>query len=361
MEAEAAAAPDSVSGTALAWFGQARASYRAAERAMGEPVERTIAIGPHTLRLRFAGTAMERKLFPALEHLRQPDVGPANLTVSIWDNASTGTALPPPPWSGEDYGRQGQVLGYNDGRFHTNFDVGSGMLSLCDTESGEALIWCRDAQELPYYQLGAPLRVVLGWWLATRGIQLVHAGAVGTNEGGVLLVGKGGSGKSTAALATLASDLNYASDDYCAVVTTPRPYVYSLYNTGKVNADNIGRIPPEASAAIVNRSDLASEKALLFVQTAFPHKVSRGFPIRAILLPRVTGRPRSTLVSTTGAAALQALAPSSLFGRPGSESSAFQAMGALVRQVPAYVLELGDDVPALPHLIQHLIQNGDPA
>ena len=42
--------------------------------------------------------------------------------------------------------------------------------------------------------------------MSDRNLQYVHAGAVGNKNGGILLVGKGGSGKSSTALACLKSD-----------------------------------------------------------------------------------------------------------------------------------------------------------
>jgi hypothetical protein len=45
------------------------------------------------------------------------------------------------------------------------------------------------------------------------------------------VAGKGGSGKSTTALACLDSPLVYASDHYCSLTNEPAPYVYSLYDS----------------------------------------------------------------------------------------------------------------------------------
>src|SRR5205823_136180 len=80
-----------------------------------------------------------------------------------------------------------------------------------------------------------PLRHILHLWLASRGVQFVHAGAVGRPSGGCLIVGKSGSGKSTSTLATLGSELLYAGDDYVGVsVTTGGAHVHSIYGCGKL-------------------------------------------------------------------------------------------------------------------------------
>jgi hypothetical protein len=124
-----------------------------------------------------------------------------------------------------------------------------------------------------------------------RGLQLVHAAAVGNSNGGVLIGGKGGSGKSTTALTCLESKLNYIGDDYTLLgLDSGRPVVHSLYNSAKLNSDHVQRFPtllPKVS----NPDRLADEKALLFVNEHYPAKVATQLPVRAVLLPRVTGSP----------------------------------------------------------------------
>ena len=82
-------------------------------------------------------------------------------------------------------------------------------------------------------------------------------------HGGVLLAGKGGSGKSTTALTCLNSELQYVSDDYCVVVAQPSPFAYNLYCTAKVRADNTHRVP-HLMPTVSNGNRLGDEKALFF-------------------------------------------------------------------------------------------------
>lgn len=233
------------------------------------------------------------------------------------------------------------------------FYMGDNVLMM-DSKSALAIFWIRDARQLPYYESGAPLRTLLHWWLSNHGRQFVHAAAVGTAKAGVLLAGKGGSGKSTTVLACLDSPLVYASDDYCLLTTEPAPYVYSLYSSAKLDADNIHRLPHLASA-ISNADRLDTEKALLFLHEHCPEKIVSGFPVRAILLPRVTGRPGTTLTPASPITALKALAPSTLFQLPGAGHSAFQVMSKFVKQVPCYHLELGTDLAQIPEVILGLL------
>jgi len=199
---------------------------------------------------------------------------------------------------------------------------------------------------VPYWERSFPLRTIFHWWFEKLPLQPVHAAAVGLSSGGVLITGASGSGKSTAALACLDSDLQFAGDDYVLVRHGPEPHVYSLYGTAKVEVENLARFP-RLRAAVSNESRLDSEKALVFVSRFAPGKLIGGFPIRALLVSRITGartrccgapRPRRL----PGTRADDAVAPA------GSEREAFRKLSALVREVPVYTLEAGTDLPQIP-------------
>jgi hypothetical protein len=247
------------------------------------------------------------------------------------------------------------IKGLNSDRIRSNFHIGPNILSLLDTEQNIALYWLENAEQLPYWEHGSPLRTILNWWTSDRDRQYVHAGAVGNHAGGVLLAGKGGSGKSTTALSCLNSNLTYASDDYCLIGHNPVPYVYSLYNTAKLKGlADIERFP-HLRPLISNSDRLDEEKAMIFLKKHYPEKVVKGFPIKAILVPKVTGKTDTKLQKTTAIVALKALAPSTMFQLSGSGEKAFQTMSKLVKQVPCYVLEVGTDLAQIPDVISQLI------
>ncbi|AFY33791.1 HPr kinase [Calothrix sp. PCC 7507] len=321
-------------------------------------------IGGYTLCLRFAGLGLIPQITPALSHLATEPTANPDLTICLWDNASTGTRLPLlidsllelirlHCW---DYlGPRKEIKAYDGDRIRTNFHIGPNILSVLDRQQNLACYWIEDAQDIPYWEKGSPLQTILNWWTSDRQHQYVHAGAVGTPAGGVLLAGKGGSGKSSTALACIDSPLVYASDDYCLVSTDPKPYVYSLYNTAKLKGQaDLERFPN--LAPLVNNLDrLGLEKAMLFLHQHHPEKIVRGFPIKAVLIPQVTGKPDTHLRPTTAGAALRALAPSTIFQLAGSGQSAFQLMSSLVKQVPCYALELGTDMAQIPDVILRLL------
>jgi hypothetical protein len=354
--------------SALATFFQA--ACQAFEQAANPALERIYQVGPHALRLRFANDRLVPRLTPALEHLAvlatgapmdggasAPDDARSALTVCIWDSTSTGVSMPPPPWPSDAYTPRGDIWSHSTGRFQIAFQstlAGVGPLSLLDREQAVGLYWLSDARHLPDYESGAPLRNLLHWWLAGTGYQFVHAGAVGRASGGVLLVGKGGSGKSTTALACLEAGLLYLGDDYCLLSASPVPEALSLYNSAKVRPDGLLHFP-QLARRVDARDRLGVEKAIFFLQRHFPERLILRFPLRAILIPRITGLPGTTLSAASPATALKALAPSTLFQLAGAGPAAFQNLARLIRQIPCYYLDAGTDLAAISGVITSLL------
>jgi hypothetical protein len=331
------------------------AAYARAEAAVGGPIERSIRVAGLPIRLRLAGPALLRPLTRALGHLASAPAPAPSLAVHIWDSDSTGVSLPPPAWHWEQFERDGEI-GTEDGRILVSFQVGPGILSVVDRERGLAVYWIKSAALLPRPEIGAPMRTIFQWWAIDAGLQQVHAAAVGLPDGGVLLPGKGGSGKSNTALACLAAGLLYAGDDFCLVRGGPRPAVASLYGTAKTAPDDRRRLP------ILRAWDSAppppaGEKIIYFLDEHVPERLVAELPLRAILIPRLTGRPETRVTPGTPALALAALAPSTMLLMPSRATATFHALAGLVRRLPCFVAEVGTDAGQIAAAIADLLRS----
>lgn len=339
---------------ALFFFERAHAASMRAMQSPQNPVERFLNIGGAIVRLRFASAQLHRLVLPALEHLTVEPTQDAELTVWLWDSSSTGVAMPRPTWLPESVTFRGDVVGYNDHRISTAFQPDASLLSLFDAERSEAIYWIRDAQCMPLYERAAPLLRVFHSWLQRRGQQVVHAAAVGTPSGGVLLAGRGGAGKSNTAMACMNGGLLYAADDYCVLSPGSVPAVSSLYSSGKTHSEDVSRLSFLAPL-ISNHENLGTEKALYFFHDSFADKLITGFPLRAILLPRVTGGRHTSLKAASPAAGVLALSPSTLAQLPGSSRETIEIIAGVCRQVPVYHIELGTDTEEIPGIIAPLL------
>lgn len=335
----------------LAFFDEVHQAFQLASASVGT-VDRRYRLGGYIVRLCFAGHALVPVLSQALSHMATTAARP-DLTICIWDSASTGVRMPPTPWR-EHFAVRGEIKGYNTDRVYTVYEHESCGLSMLDNARNLAVMWVAEPGRIPYWVKGSPLRTILHWWMSGHERQLVHSAAVGTGGGGVLIVGKSGSGKSTTALACLESGLLFAGDDYVIVSADPLPHVFGLYNTAKLVPQRLDAFP-RLAAYIDNANHLDAEKALIFLSGAQGMQVSAGFPLKAVLVPRVTGIRDTFIRKVSQAVSLAALAPSTIFAHPRGGEAEFRFLASLVKRLPAYAIECGTELAQIPQAITHLL------
>jgi hypothetical protein len=344
-------APETAEGTLDGAIDELVTSFETAAGGAGL-VERSIGIGDAHVRLRFAGTALAEQLGRAFEHLTRDEPGEPDLTIDVWDAEDSGTPPPPLPSLPPGSPRGTTVYTTDEGR-HLACRPLLGQLSAYERATGRAWFWSSNAHELPFWEPAAPFRQILHWWLPDRGALLLHGAAVGRAEGGVLLVGAGGSGKSTCALSCLTSDLLYAGDDYVGVQLDPEPRVLSLFCSGKLEPDHAELLPHLPSPSFAGDGAL-EEKSVFYVAEQFPKRMCHAFPLRAIVAPRVQGdEPR--LQQRGPAQVLAALAPSTLLQLVPARQEALSAMAGLLGEIPAFGLDVGGPTELIPPMLGRLI------
>jgi hypothetical protein len=335
------------------------------QAADGAEVRRQISIAQQTLTFRFASRNLADALFPAFEHLVCAPEGTPDFTICVWDSASSGLELPPPPSvMAQDYIQRREHWSYNrrgdlpDPVRMVYFPPPNERMNLIDFEQRVAIYHVPDSCHIPYYERAAPLRIPLDWWAAAVNMQFTHAAAVGTSNGGALIVGHGGRGKSTAAIASLANPaMFYAADDYLLlnVEAESAPLAYNLYNTGKLDADHLQARLPDLLPLVENAEYLPQEKAFMFLHRHFPDKIKRELPLKVALLPQVTDRADSRAVPTAPQRLLIALASSTIYQSAVAGSTALQLLTNTLNRLPCYILELGADLTTIAPTIAAVI------
>ena len=280
-------------------------------------------------------------LLESMEALRTADLATSSLQLFVIDGRSDGIALPDTVVTRRHGFPPGGLGAFSAEGIHAFYQPHAGVLSVLDAPKRRAWCWVRDVTALPYYEFAAPLRHLLQWWIVGRGGALVHSAAVGTSEGGALIVGPSGSGKSTTALACLEAGLSFAGDDYVLIAPGEPPTVHMAYATAKIVRD---ALPRHAHYADYFRNlGNVDEKPMLFMHEAAPAALLRSFPLRALVLPVVARVAKTRIVPAAPADVLRALAPSSVMLFPLAGSLAFRRIAAWCRTLPCFRAELGDD------------------
>jgi hypothetical protein len=338
------------------------------EAAARAPVfETRLLVAGRPLRIRCMDGILSRQLCLALSHLRHEFSGDGDLTIHVWDGDAAG---PPSNLLLSSYlqtlyrdwtaccGTRGELRGFYSPGLPAFYMPGADVLNLVDTANRRAFFFKRDASPLPYWEPGSPFRAILHTWLSAAGLQFVHGGAVGESGGGVLLAGRGGSGKSTTTLLCLNAGMLYAGDDYCAVDYAAPVCVHSLYNTVKLLPRDLERFP-ELVPRIWNPQSLVEnspDKATFFLGDLAPDRMSAGFPLRAVLMPRVTAHTDTYLSPCGPAEALAAMAPSTVAQLPNSGQTDMERMAAIAAGLPTYTLHLGTDLSQIPDVVRSALR-----
>lgn len=362
-------AHDGVSTTrASASMSPARAGFAAFTRAATEALaatgslERRIVLGSVSIRIRCAGPALCALLLGALDHARDDDPsGEADVTLDLFDTRTCGVHPPRFPWAARDVGARGEIAG-GDGDvralFHGDLlapEHDFRAVSVFSRRRAHGALWVLSPDRVPWWERAAPLRTLLHWSLAAPPRRLlVHAAAVGGASRGALLIGAGGSGKSTTAVACVEAGMRAAGDDY-VLLDAVGDVAHPLYGTAKLAPHSVALLPGVA-AAVRPDDGHDAEKLVVDLAGRWPARMARPVSVDALVIPRIVQTGRTRLVGGSGADALRALAPTTIFQLPGDNRALLAVLAELARRLPTYVLELGgppsEAVAELDRLLQ---------
>ena len=294
-----------------------------------------------TIRLRFAEQRLVRPILRSLAHLEIAPVENADLTICIWDSASSPRSVPPYP-SWDDRKFSGAI---GNGPFQVFCSVNPNSVSLLDGERNIGLFWIEDMDKLPWYELARALRDIIRSYALRRDMQMVHAACIGKKRSGVIIAGPTGAGKSTTALSSLTSPLEYLADDLCLIGRDGSEVrAYALYNTGKLN--HFDRLP-HLERHTSNPNRIASEKAVIFVHEEFPQKMANSVGVSAICVSEVMDGEETVLRPVSSDVALRGLFNSTKEALIDMNVQDFFALYKICSTVPCYLLQCGRDLEAL--------------
>ncbi len=316
-----------------------------------------------TVRLRVAGDGLAQKIADAFRHLlRRGNPSGTDLTIDLWDSSDTSVPCPvspeplePSQLSSNSYVEFGLILGSLSDRF-----IGAqrpqvvAWLDRCESR----LVGCVTRHDqLSLYDRGKPLHFPLLLWHHDQGAEVIHAALISKNGEGVLLAGKGGVGKSTAALACLEAGFHYLGDDYIGLEACDDGTFmgHSLYSVTWFMADHLTRFPRLIPHAIYPERP-EQEKTLVPLSQIFPARLVSSARIRALVLPRVTSNFSARIRPASKGEALFALAPSSILLRPSSGARTLDKLACLSERVPCYWLELGRNLKDVPEQVQESLE-----
>jgi hypothetical protein len=311
--------------------------------------------------LGFAGDSMRDSLLPPLAHFATPgEDGEPQIRILVFDSASTGVEAPALPWRPlptEDGGHP--VNRYESEDCCVLASSATGALTAVDYSRGLAVFHLEDPEQLPLNERAAQLREALHMLLARHDRWLTHAGAVGREGGGALVVGRGGSGKSTLCIACARAGMEIAADDYVVLEHGASAIVHALPSSVKLTRESAGLLGIGPDLVAPEEFILSTElvaKASVPVERLAPGRFSTSLAVEAIVAPAVAGLETPRLERVTGASGLRSLAPSTVMQTRTRGPSALPALAKLAREAPCFRLELSTDVAANVEAVERVVR-----
>lgn len=333
-----------------------RAFENARKKYPSEVQESYYVFGGRPVKFRIVGRELEGSLLLPFSHLRHTGPIPSipQLTIDLWDETQTKIRCQAHIISGDSEWKQITVQS-SDQRFVAQ-QLPNTLTCLDRTESRivGSIAW---HPWVFIYERAKPLARLLLEWHNDQGIQVIHGGLVSQNGRGALLVGKSGSGKSTSSLACLSGGLDFLGEDFIGLEITKEKSVvgHSLYNSVFLERAHSKRFQ-ELAPHVVSGLHSRERKSAVILGQGFRQQLRRFVPIRVLVLVRVNEqRIQSHFRSATKGEGLLGLGPSCLFQIPSRGAGSFSKLAELACLVPAYQLELGQDLRSIPRAVEKIL------
>jgi len=265
---------------------------------------------------------------------------------------------PPPPWGEAIYNPREIEKQLADSPYRATYFHDLHLWQIYELQSNFGLQWMMGTRGYPAWEPGAPLRSFLHWAYHPLGLRLAHAGTLGKNFQGVVLVGAGGSGKSGTVVGGIAYGLESVGDDYVLVRQHEAGIrVYPLFTILKQDRAGLERL--KLAATICPARTINWQGKYEFNSREISENPLTGeLDIRAILIPRIAHAKTSTIQPISKKAAMLALAPTGIFQMPGERDSGVAFYSELVRRIPCFELTLSGDHANVSQVLEAFITGG---
>lgn len=204
------------------------------------------------------------------------------------------------------------------------------------------VVLVRSATDTPPWLVSAPFAQLLHFALATRGARLVHAGALGNDHGGVLLVGPAGAGKSATTLAGLVAGLSTVGDDLVIVDAEDAPTAWPVYPRFKQFPSGLARFPALRQAAGTLQLNW-NGKVDFGPELVRPGCFLPCMPLRGIYAARIASNAVTMIEPARGSDVFSIMARDMFALMPGARAAGFSFLTRLTRRLPTFWLDLSDD------------------
>ena len=217
-------------------------------------------------------------------------------------------------------------------------------VSLLEPESEQLWLASHPLFTLPFLEM-----------MKRRGMFNVHAACFACRGNGLILAGTSGAGKSTLAIALLQAGLDFLGDDMVFLNQANELELLAFPESVDIADPTI-----EFFAGLNSLHGMAKRpgwpKHEIRAESFFPSRMAWRAKPAAIVFPRISHKPNSSLTRISSDEAFLELAPNVLLTEAKSTQAHFERLADLVKGVPAYRLHTGTNFIEVSEMLRDLIQ-----
>lgn len=208
--------------------------------------------------------------------------------------------------------------------------------------------------------IAQPAHNAVGAWLSASGNLMMHAAGVSAKGRGLLLIGDGGHGKTTTAIAACQRGFRYLGDDLCVVSLAASAggvhQMHGIYATAKLNHDSRERLGI-LDWHVIGTTPKSKAVALLPPHVTF----ERSVPIAAIVHVGHEGTGVACRRRLSEPEAWKVLAHASIpsLGVTGTTPGWLRAMMTLARDIPAFSMPLDWNLDRAVRSLEEIAEGPD--
>lgn len=249
--------------------------------------------------------------------------------------------VPPPPVKPSELGPTGLVPGTRPG-VNWMVDIDRGTISGYDETSRQGIFAVRD--DPPEWEWGAPFRPHFHWAALASGDALMHGAVVGTADAALLLVGPGGTGKSTTTFAAVDRGAKTCGDDYVWLTFDDGDLVaHSIYGTAKAKKSSAVARPTSMFATRWRDSPSLNKRAY-YVSMDRPQTFMESARVVAAVTLETSPTLGTSAREIESRELIQKALPSTILQAPSGQRQLLTRLTELLSPLPSYHLTLSPDL-----------------
>jgi hypothetical protein len=312
-------------------------------------LEDTISLGGKTAKLTTFSKDLKDLFFPSLAHLKVLSDEFIDLQLYYVSDDCLDIPFSAPNWGNIEFDAQGYASELDQKEIGVFFQPWLRQIFMYSYAENIGIYWVKSLSEIPWWEATFSFRTIFHMWTRNTPLQLMHAGAIATENGNAYLFpAKSGSGKSTTTCMLSEAGYVYLGDDY-VLIDTDKNIVYKLYGTTKMEWDNLESRFSHLLPRAINLNQRPNQKGILYLES---NKQFKNFAsICAIIVPEVNNE-NSGIIKASIAHSLFASAPTTLHHLPHNRSESYTKIRKLSSNLPNFIWKLNADKKILLHQFQ---------